>query len=1548
MKQNIELAKRFGHVGLVALFAVGLAFTDVAPANALAGDLASGDFVKSIAHIEVPVEEEVNDFTIERPNLIEVTGRTWKCPEGYTSTENPISAKTQCFIDNKGKATQAPTNGKCGTGFKLVTDQGKQVCQKPESAFAEVKDPGTAKYECPVGFVPSGSESGVTENTHCVHQGSESTRTVIKTCSGVLIDQQTIVSLSQCLLPGDPNQKLFDSKVSVNKINQGTDPVSGRTLGPAKITFGTDTLPGPEHTYWANSARAEGSTQLMAIRTDRPVDKNDGTPVKPAVNTVHIGDALKIAGWSESAGKPQLLAADTTAGLPYLVNYTQRDPRFLQTNWDDWRKAPKGFNDASTDATIGKVSEPDVRKGYVIDKISMSEDVDLGAPTFNKDGQLAGMYIGTGMFLDLGESRAKEFLYKQAKLTADGKMSLPVPGGAYAAYKQMQNLICQNPGVAVSENTATPNPTATSPAAKPGEKSGEEGSVSADSDMKGEALEGEKRPTGVKEFDENKNKSGHIGGYMGSLKTGSDDTVYRYTNALKCGDSYDKTKPMSIGSAQDWGEFLDNRLSKVMDELQKRSDRAIARRDQAIAERDRYNEALKIMKTGVEGFNPEGYDNCRKFYVPKWEPEEAHNKDKDHDMTEEVARRCLTEMQNSVSPQLINGIDENQEEVIPSLGTWLVKEAVGSSAGKEKFNFDSEGAAIKKYLEGELDTLTVKVQRKTKNAEDEQVKADKLSEEIKKKDSLSNYRAEINKKLSDLTGQTIKVIDKAQTSWKAEADKAYQKFNDDYNGYKKLLEELKSASGDIKSLDAGYKVCDTALRNLKSGTPGSPKDNQAIKNKQAECGKIKDDIGSKKKKLNELLGKSKAEPYQGWSGIPTGIDETTGNLKGEFGPIIPNLKGYRPDHGGANKTGSVGAETSYKASLDAIAALPKYLLYAQYLDRALQGISSDLANKGFKDTGTIAKIHQKIANELAKANQQRDEALADKARIDYTVDALEKKFSNVPERFKKFAKSALEAARGKRQFTTNAINSINDAVAALEKLERESKNAPSTDVAVGYEKETADKVKQIQDSMNTVKSNLKKVSELDKSMDDFVSGKGGDSDTQVIDPKTGKPKTKEQIAQEAAEKERKEKIEEERRQAEKTRREKESAAKLEADKKKDLARLAKALSKNTLRAEGTDRVLTSIAAWKMGKFPGDSLVLVDGNVHADGLSATPFAAALKAPVLLTCWKTGLEPALMDQIKMSGKKRLFLVGGQVPMTPYDEFELRDAGVQIYRIAGSDRFATSVAVNQATEPLIKARPRKPLSLYIGDGIGYPDALVAGAAAGRVGGLMLLSKGNQLDSQTYSYISELGQTRPLKIIAVGGPAARAIKNTPWPTTMSVNLSSIVGRDRYDTAAQLSTTLPGTRAAVLATGQQFPDALSGGSLAVDQNATLVLTKTDELPPSSYQSLQRYGAEKTIVMGGVKAVSAKVAELVNGASLKNPESVTIQGTLADREKDRLKAKEQQAREEKNALQTVRDLIKNEQDLRQVMAELGIGSISDLAKLLNTPAKQSSSPTPTA
>ena len=590
---------------------------------------------------------------------------------------------------------------------------------------------------------------------------------------------------------------------------------------------------------------------------------------------------------------------------------------------------------------------------------------------------------------------------------------------------------------------------------------------------------------------------------------------------------------------------------------------------------------------------------------------------------------------------------------------------------------------------------------------------------------------------------------------------------------------------------------------------------------------------------------------------------------------------------------------------------------------------TELLKKGgtFNDADREA-MRQEIKGILANQDELMKRISNEYGQMQGYHSDLVKMYEAMPEAFKKMMN---------KQGYEKVIKDYNNANLAYNGAESDQKNLREVRDELADPNLTAQDMDRLLDKANKAFFNLTDIlNKITKASEDM---KNLNSYGKLVNDKVVKPDPNDPTAG-MTEKE-KEKYEAQKKREEEAAKKKEEAAKKKAEQeiakkaKADEKRLAKALSKNTLRAEGSNRVLTAIAAWKLGKFPGDSIVLVDGNVAADGLSATPFAAGMHAPILLTAWKTGLEPSVMDQIKASGKKNLYLVGGQVPMTPYDEFELRDAGVNITRIAGLDRFNTAVTVNRATEPLIGAAPQKPLNLFIADGVGFPDALVAGAAAGRSGALMLLSKGNTLDPATYSYISELGQTRPLQITAVGGPAVRAVQNTPWPTTMSVNIKPVMGKDRYETAANLAASQPGTTAAVLANGENFPDALSGGALAADQNAALILTRVKELPEPSYQALRRHGSEKTIVVGGPGAVSPKVAELVNGAKLNNDASKVVEGSLAESAalEAQTKAAEEKAKQE--ALDRVRGMIKDTDSLKTVMSQLGVSDLDALAKVLS-------------
>jgi putative cell wall-binding protein len=88
------------------------------------------------------------------------------------------------------------------------------------------------------------------------------------------------------------------------------------------------------------------------------------------------------------------------------------------------------------------------------------------------------------------------------------------------------------------------------------------------------------------------------------------------------------------------------------------------------------------------------------------------------------------------------------------------------------------------------------------------------------------------------------------------------------------------------------------------------------------------------------------------------------------------------------------------------------------------------------------------------------------------------------------------------------------------------------------------------------------------------------------------------------------------------------------------------------------------------------------------------------------------------------------------------------------------------------------------------------------------------------------------------------------------------VAGYNRYDTTIQISRAHFATGTAdtvVVATGENFPDALSAAALAGSYSAPLLLTSTDTLWSGIPGEISRLGATRAIIVGGPPAVSAGV-----------------------------------------------------------------------------------------
>jgi len=99
-----------------------------------------------------------------------------------------------------------------------------------------------------------------------------------------------------------------------------------------------------------------------------------------------------------------------------------------------------------------------------------------------------------------------------------------------------------------------------------------------------------------------------------------------------------------------------------------------------------------------------------------------------------------------------------------------------------------------------------------------------------------------------------------------------------------------------------------------------------------------------------------------------------------------------------------------------------------------------------------------------------------------------------------------------------------------------------------------------------------------------------------------------------------------------------------------------------------------------------------------------------------------------------------------------------------------------------------------------------------------------------------------------------------TPTPPE-DLLVAELAGADRYGTALEVSRDFfpEGAETVVIATGENYPDALGGSALAGVLNAPILLTPGTALLPEVAEEIERLEAREIYVLGGTNALSADV-----------------------------------------------------------------------------------------
>ncbi|MEA3511009.1 MAG: cell wall-binding repeat-containing protein, partial [Actinomycetota bacterium] len=218
------------------------------------------------------------------------------------------------------------------------------------------------------------------------------------------------------------------------------------------------------------------------------------------------------------------------------------------------------------------------------------------------------------------------------------------------------------------------------------------------------------------------------------------------------------------------------------------------------------------------------------------------------------------------------------------------------------------------------------------------------------------------------------------------------------------------------------------------------------------------------------------------------------------------------------------------------------------------------------------------------------------------------------------------------------------------------------------------------------------------------------------------------------------------------------------------------------RIAGPNRYSTAARVSESFFDPGVGAVyLVTGEGFADALSAGAAAAMVDGPLLLVR-KDSIPEETRTELARLRPKQIFVAGGPVVISQsvVDGLRTYATSGSVTRLSGANRYGTAAAVAAA------AFPGGVDTVYLASGLGFADALAAGAAAVTVDGAVLLSRPEHLPVETAASIRNL---HPSEVILVGGTAA--LFPTIEPDLRALGVASvrrIAGSDRYTTSAIIS----------------------------------------------------------------------------------------------------------------------------------------------------------------
>lgn len=303
---------------------------------------------------------------------------------------------------------------------------------------------------------------------------------------------------------------------------------------------------------------------------------------------------------------------------------------------------------------------------------------------------------------------------------------------------------------------------------------------------------------------------------------------------------------------------------------------------------------------------------------------------------------------------------------------------------------------------------------------------------------------------------------------------------------------------------------------------------------------------------------------------------------------------------------------------------------------------------------------------------------------------------------------------------------------------------------------------------------------------------------------------------------------------------------------------------------GEDRYGTNAAIVEEGfDQTGQTVILASGENFPDALSASAFAGAANAPILLTRTNSLCDETI-EQLERLAPSKVYIMGEDAAVSLDVENDVKTMlpNAKVSRIGGATRIETAIEIykegaqdNVWADTAIVTSSQK-----------FADALSASPVAWANKYPIFLTDGESL-TLTDEAVSSIKEGGFKKVLLLGGDTC--VSDKVKDQLSGLEFERLSGETRYDTSIEIAKWAHENTGAtyntmLVAYGEKFPDALSGSALAGKRNTVMVLASESEEGLLAADKIIKSNASEIVwgsFLGGSAVISPSLARTYEDAS---------------------------------------------------------------------------------